>query len=322
MRVSSWLKRRLKSAFKDSWILRLKRVVRKIAKSGKLYGYPHFRIDLLILFNLTNKDLRQESSDRSKLVVSLTSFGRRIRGTRYTLYSLFAQSLKPDKVILWLAEGEKIPLCVDYFKRYGLEIRFCQDTRSYKKLLPALSAFPDSVIVTADDDVYYRRDWLQLLHSSYEQHPGTIHFHRGRTMAFDDSGNLLPYNNWPLLRADRMDTQSGRYLPTGAGGILYPPRIFDGTDVLDVALFTKLAPFADDLWFWAMGTLNAVEFRLVKDCQVDLLDTNPFYDIMIAPPPRLYVQNFKLGKNDEQLENILKYYGINTITLNTIDSHS
>ncbi|MDD6026392.1 MAG: glycosyltransferase, partial [bacterium] len=42
---------------------------------------------------------------------------------------------------------------------------------------------------------------------------------------------------------------------TGVGGVLYPPHSLR-KDMMDVDLFTKIAPSTDDIWFWAAGVLN------------------------------------------------------------------
>ena len=42
---------------------------------------------------------------------------------------------------------------------------------------------------------------------------------------------------------------------TGVGGVLYPPHSLKA-DMMDVELFTKLAPSTDDIWFWAAGAAN------------------------------------------------------------------
>ena len=93
-----------------------------------------------------------------KLIVSLTSFPQRMYDVHYCLYSLLTQQLKPDKLILWLAESQfpnkekDIPQKVLSLKENGLEIRWCEDMGAYKKLLPSLKEYPDDIIVTADDD--------------------------------------------------------------------------------------------------------------------------------------------------------------------------
>ena len=73
---------------------------------GVLYKYlskrsrkqvEKIKIDSLSL----NKEFRD-----FKLVFTLTSFPDRIDTVQYTLRTLFSQSMKPDRVILWLAEDE------------------------------------------------------------------------------------------------------------------------------------------------------------------------------------------------------------------------
>ena len=44
-------------------------------------------------------------------------------------------------------------------------------------------------------------------------------------------------------------------LQTGEGGVLYPPHSLR-KDMLDVELFTKVAPSCDDIWFWAAAVVN------------------------------------------------------------------
>ena len=48
---------------------------------------------------------------------------------------------------------------------------------------------------------------------------------------------------------------SGRIIQTGVGGVLYPPGSLK-KEMIDEALFTRLAPTADDIWFWAAAVAN------------------------------------------------------------------
>jgi len=74
-----------------------------------------------------------------KLIVSLTSYGKRVDDVFITIESLFQQSLKADKIILWLAEDEftidSIPPTLKMAMKRGLEVNFCKDLKSYKKLM-------------------------------------------------------------------------------------------------------------------------------------------------------------------------------------------
>jgi hypothetical protein len=81
-----------------------------------------------------------------------------------TIETLLNQSHKADKVILWLAEEEfpnkekGLPRELIQLIKSGLTISWCRDIKSYKKLIPALEKYPKSIIVTADDDLYYQKN--------------------------------------------------------------------------------------------------------------------------------------------------------------------
>jgi DNA-binding transcriptional LysR family regulator len=104
-----------------------------------------------------------------KAIVSLTSFPARADIVPQTIQSLLAQRPAPDLVVLYLAEsqfpGKKLPPALTRLAKESnnFEIRWTQDTRSYKKLIPALRDFPDDIIITADDDVIYPTDWFARL---------------------------------------------------------------------------------------------------------------------------------------------------------------
>ena len=46
-----------------------------------------------------------------------------------------------------------------------------------------------------------------------------------------------------------------RNIQTGVGGVLYPPHSLKA-EMLDINLFTKIAPTTDDIWFWAAAVAN------------------------------------------------------------------
>ena len=86
--------------------------------------------------NLNRKGINQESGRKHEVIVSLTSYPKRMYDIHLCLYSLLVQDFKPDRLILWLANeqfpnGEDdIPRRVLDLKQWGLEIRWCEDTRS------------------------------------------------------------------------------------------------------------------------------------------------------------------------------------------------
>lgn len=215
-----------------------------------------------------------------RLIVSLTSYPKRIGTVHRTISTLLTQTLPPDEVVLWLGEDKfprkeaDLPARLLRLRKFGLTIRWCRDIRSYTKLIPALKAYPDDIIITADDDIFYRPDWLESLYGSYLKDPSLIHCHFVDRIAIE-KGTVLPYSRWVYIQ-DR-GSVSYRNLLMGVGGVLYPPHVLC-EKVFDEDLFMKVAPLADDLWFWAMAVLNGVKIKLIDDAlcnaQVDFSADN------------------------------------------------
>ena len=109
-----------------------------------------------------------------QIIVSLTSYPDRIYDIHYCLYSLLNQNFKPDKLILWLSKeefpklDENLPSRILKLKKHGLEIKWTEKNfRSYNKLIHSLKEYPNEIIVTADDDIFYPGDWLESLYENY-----------------------------------------------------------------------------------------------------------------------------------------------------------
>ena len=131
------------------------------------------------------------------LTVSLTTIPERIHKVHLCIESLLRQSCKPDYLILWVSiPEEKIPKKLDRLKKRGLQIKFCKDIRSYKKIIYTLKENPQSIIVTADDDIFYPKDWLKQLYDAYQREPQYIHCHRAHLMIKDPGGKLKKYKEW------------------------------------------------------------------------------------------------------------------------------
>ena len=260
----------------------------------------------------SNKNLGTNKEKRTpQLIVSLTSFPQRMYDIHFCLYSLLNQSLKPDRLILRLAEEEfpnkekDIPNTVLSFLEKGLEIKWCKNIKSYKKLIPALKEYPDAITVTADDDIYYPVDWLEKLYQSYQKNPEYIHCHRAHKILFDSNKKILPYKMWEHETYNQQPDYINFF--TGSGGVLYPQGCLN-TDVLNEELFTKLAPNADDIWFWAMAVLQGTKIKVVDDNIKQLTYINPERELGLNSEITLCSQNCGNGQNDVQLANVLKQY--------------
>jgi hypothetical protein len=188
------------------------------------------------------------------LVVSLTSYPPRFATLHLTLRSLLLQHLRPTKLILWIAyeDSHHLPEKVTALQKDGLEIRYCEDLKSYKKIIPTLKFFPDAIIVTADDDIYYWPDWLAELVETSRKHPQDVIAHRLHRLQYDGQ-EIRPYSTWIKNITDQIAHPDN--FATGIGGVLYPPECFHSS-VLDSEEFKRLCPDADDVWLYWMVRLN------------------------------------------------------------------
>ena len=248
-----------------------------------------------------------EGKGHPQLVVTLTSYGRRAAKTvPHVLASLLVQTKRPDRIILWLddvnfSEGRLPKRLAVMRDRYGIEIRFCADLRSYKKLVPTLELCPEDVLVTVDDDLLYKRRLLEKLYAAHLETPDM----RLCPLAHEpvvEKGVFVPYKRW---RHNVMYQSGQRVFPLGGSGTLYPPHSLHA-DVTDRELFMQLAPQADDVWFWAMGEIAGTKTRLIDFgypfYQVDLL-----YQLL-HKDASLMASNLHEDNNDKQIRRVVERY--------------
>jgi hypothetical protein len=212
--------------------------------------------------------LHQESQLRKQtpknnqvpVIVSLTSIPSRLGFVHHAINSLLLQTLTPEKIVLWLHSSlkTKIPSKLVNLQNDIFEIRFTHLDSPHVKLVPALTAFPDNIIVTADDDQMYPNNWLELLYNEHLDHQDKIITNRCNMIAYDDDSNTLPYKDW--YRNIPNGTDSLAIMPAGYGGVLYPPNSLHD-DTTNSELYLALAPKADDLWFKAMSYLKGTVCR-------------------------------------------------------------
>ena len=247
-------------------------------------------------------------SEKVDVIVSLTSYGERLNELQYTLYSLVVQTVRPKKIIVNLAEKDFIalPPLLKRFEQYGVEYRQTEDLKSYKKLIPTLALYPDKIIVTADDDLFYPKKWLERLWKAHLLQPDCVVCHSTRKVVYKN-GMIATYNSWKYNKGFVASSYANSIL-SGAG-TLFPSHCFH-SDICEKTLFLVLAPTADDLWDYFMCVLNHTKITQVHGAYVNLCYVNPYREYGITKGETLTQQNVGENKNDVQLRNILTHYGI------------
>jgi len=201
------------------------------------------------------------------LIVSLTTIGSRISTVHKTIESLLNQTVKADRILLWLSEEKfdpsGIPEILKLQEKRGLEVRYCErDLGPYTKYHYTLLENPDSLIITADDDILYPIDFIERLYRAQKEEPEIVHCYRAHRINLNANGTPLPYKQWIKNTHDNEASQT--ILPTGVLGVLYFPGCF-APEISDTDTFMKICPNSDDIWLKAMTHKNGVLSKRIAD---------------------------------------------------------
>lgn len=194
-----------------------------------------------------------------KLIVSMTTIPSRFKRLEENLPSLLEyQTYKVEKLRInlddCLSEEQLKPYKELQEKYHQIELGTGEKRwRSCNKLLPTVKDYPDAVIITVDDDIYYKEKTIETLVKEYETNQDCIIAQEVNPIVIEDE-------KWKFLMSyDVMMKQKewGKYLSNCA---LYPPHTFDGTDLYDYDKMHYCTDSKDDeLWFCINSTLNGVQ---------------------------------------------------------------
>jgi hypothetical protein len=228
--------------------------------------------------------------------------------------------LKPDVVVLVLS-GEEInpeldlPESVLNFKKYGLEILTANDNlKPHNKYYYTMNKYPNSIIITVDDDCYYDKNIVSSLYSSYCNYSHSVSARRVHKMTVNDNGFLNPYNQWineyHRSLKPRFDT-----IATGCGGVLYPPGILP-IETFCIENIKKLCLNADDIWLKFMEIKNNIPVVWVKSNRIHAIG------IRNTQTVKLGTTNVAENMNDHYIKKLQNYYNVNLASFCTNDLSS
>lgn len=257
----------------------------------------------------TREGITYDTIAECPVIVSLTTYGKRLYEVYLAIESIMQGTVLPNKIVLWLSNeytNAHLPITLQNQMKRGLDVRFCRDIRSYTKLIPALREFPDCIIVTIDDDIFYQPDMLEGLLNAHKVYPHDVLANRIDTMVLDSNGRPVTCLNWNIFQ--KPTDASPLNFALGVEGILYPPGAFDD-EVFNEEVFLSICPTADDVWFKAMELKAGTGVRNVYTHyergggiipNLELQDTG------------LQVINTNVNdcKNDAQIEKVLDRYNL------------
>lgn len=243
---------------------------------------------------------------KQRIIVSLTSYPGRFHCIHIMLKSIMLQSVKPDKIIVWLDDGvgcDKLTPKMLNLEKYGIEYRNMPgDLKPHKKYIHAMQAFPDDIIITVDDDLIYANDVIETLVKTHKRYPGAVCARRVHKMTKNADGTIASYNDW-FGEYCGCDTPSHELAATGVGGVLYPSHcLFEKS--FDEELIEKLCLKADDIWLKFMELMKGTRVVWVR-CKIPMPD-------LIEKEQRTSLRSENVGQNmnDVYFANLQDYFNV------------
>jgi len=233
-------------------------------------------------------------------VVSMTTYGDRLRSVHLVLESIAAGSVLPSRMILWVDSEEAFVNRTPGLQRLverGLEINRSENFGPHTKYYPYLVATDkfDTPLVTADDDLLYSKWWLEGLDRAYRENPSSVNCYRAHRMRLE-RGAIAPYVSWGACKTK---TPSFLNFGTGVSGCIYPPTLLERLKLAGTE-FLQLCPKADDVWLHVNALRAGMQTRQILDRPLRF----PF--VPGTQGSGLYHSNVLLSRNDEQIRNTYK----------------
>lgn len=272
------------------------------ALPGRFLIFKGLKLFANIAYPIVMKNRTQTGiSENSDIIVSLTSFPARINKVWITIETLLNQTHKPQRIILWLAE-EQFPdkdKVSEMFKgqcKRGLEICYCDDLRSHKKYYYTMLNNPNSIVITADDDMLYPEDFIEQLYNTHLKYPDCICCNWAHRIGLKTDSSFLKYSEWKHI-TDEEIAPALLTMAVGCEGVLYPPhslskRLYNKEDILSLCLS------ADDIWL----KMNSVVVG-TKTVRANRRSIS-WFSVLSTQKIALNTVNCGANKNDEVLVNM------------------
>ncbi|ORY29709.1 hypothetical protein LY90DRAFT_512807 [Neocallimastix californiae] len=205
-------------------------------------------------------EYKENSKNRQKkIIVSITSYKRRLKNLHLVLESIFKNKMKPSKVVLTLYKDD-LPYLTDNLK-YLIDNNMIEliiannNLRSHLKYFEVMKKYREYAIITIDDDIIYSDDLIESLYNSYTVNPNCVHARRVHKIITKNK-KVLEYKFWKKEYKKELNA-SFELFATNVGGTLYPPNILNISD--DNIDNIKKCITADDIYLKYLENKRNIE---------------------------------------------------------------
>lgn len=249
-----------------------------------------------------------EKPRTQKIIISMTSYPARFPSVVLPLKSILLQTVKADRIIVWLGSDSKQSDLTEEMKmmeKYGVEYIFDSELnlKPHKKYFYALQQFKKDLVITVDDDLIYSPFMIESLLESHEKYPNAICARRVHKVLTKNS-IIAPYNDW-FHDYKEHNSMNCMLFPTNGAGTLFPPDALP-MEAFDIQKITSLCLNADDVWLWFMSKMKKTPI-VWCECIIGL----PLQVDEIDGKQGLAADNVENCANDKYIKNLIEFYGLN-----------
>ncbi|MDR0542777.1 MAG: hypothetical protein LBH19_11295 [Dysgonamonadaceae bacterium] len=254
------------------------------------------------------------------LIVSMTTYAPRINSFEYSILSILAGSVLPEKIYVYVPKGFLSLLAGnDSFLRPEYDkglITLVEMERDYfchsKYYYSVLNYGHAKDILIGDDDVIYYKDWVKHIVESARKYPDYSVFAYKALEVKVVNDKIEPFDDWPRC-SKYCPGQDKLLFAEGVGGVLYKKGSLE-KEALNTEKFLELAPKADDVWLWFCACLNKCKIKYISPRKKLL------YVVPGSQESALWIDNVIGKKTDIYVENCRRYfsdkYGLDITRLN------
>lgn len=239
------------------------------------------------------------------IVVSFTSFPKRIHKVWLVIECLLRQRSQPGTIVLYLSQEQfknknELPdKLLDYEKKNFIKIKLMPDDyRSHKKYWYAIKDYPNKLIITIDDDIIYHSKLISNLLYYHKKEPNCVIAEYTNKILWNNDFSIKTYSEWERSKIKIGEKGNDIFFGSG-GGTLFPCGSLKDAD-MPIEIINKVCPLADDIWLNAIIRKNGFNVLCANDS--------------ISVPTWIIFNNEKLSTindgdkfNDKQLVNVISF---------------
>jgi len=218
-----------------------------------------------------------------KIIISLTTIDSRLEYLKNTLISIFNQTFLPDIIHVWYSSepflldngitSEKITQFIKDIQLVNIKFvklifQKTENIGSYRKLIPSLKLYTNSIIITIDDDHELAETFIEKYIYEWNKHKCII-------CSWGRIFDLHRLQEKKQVVIESLNQPIYHVVPEGFGGILYHTSMFDSSFInFNFLSLSDIILKNDDLFFrmWTFYKKIPVIYVGIKKNELNIND--------------------------------------------------